>query len=419
MRSAFEAVDRYWFGHGSPVSLGVLRILVGLCILASLLITGSSFDQWYTEQGFVPQAVAQRHYPDIDATFKLLGQEYKLPFDVPRINLLRNVTETSWTLAFYWLVIAAAVLTTVGYWTRLSSIVLAIGLVTIHHRNGLILHSGDTLLRISALYLAISPCGKACSLDRFIGLWKGRIPHGTPQISLWPQRLITFNLALVYVTSVWHKWQGASWRDGTATWYPARLNEFKRFPVPEFVNELPFVRFATYGTVAVEFALGTLVFWRPARKWVLLAGLLMHGYIEYSMNVPMFSFAICSLFVAFYDGEEVTAWAKRIGERLQRFRLKVDLPVGTRLEVGSQAALAAADPMSLVSYSISESPNWRAATLSGSPRNPFRASLRRSPGAWLVGLVPGLWRRMLRHALEPAPVIKPYKAFPTETWSKK
>lgn len=167
-------------------------------------------------------------------------------------------------------------------------------------------------MRMSAVYMALAPSGAAISLDRRIALKKGLADAIPPMVSLWPQRLIALNCALIYFTTTWAKWFGNLWKNGTATWYPARLNEFKRFPVPGFFNEFPMVYVTTYGTLAVEFALGVLVWFRPLRKWVLLSGLLLHAYIEYSMNIPLFAFVITSMYVAFYDGEEVAGWFDRL-----------------------------------------------------------------------------------------------------------
>jgi hypothetical protein len=280
---------------------------------------------------------------------------------------------------------------------------MALGLVSLHHRNGLILHGGDTVMRISALYIALAPSGAACSLDRVIGLWNGKIKPGPVRVSVWVQRLVSYNTALIYFTTFWLKYgYGSHWRDMTATWYPARLHEFDRFPVPGFFNDLPMVYFTTFGTLAVELALGTLVFYRPLRKYVLLAGIGMHAYIDYSMNIPLFSWLMVSLYINFYDGVEVEAWAKNLGLRFARFRAKVFTPVGMRLKPAPAAALDAMDPLDLVVYQSGPSPAW-AGEARSKPVNPFRASLFRSIGAWPIGLVPYLWRRLLNGALETAP----------------
>ena len=51
------------------------------------------------------------------------------------------------------------------------------------------------------------------------------------------------------------------------------------------------------------------MFFRPLRKYVLIAGILMHGYVEYSMNIPLFSYLMVSTYICFYDGEEISAWS--------------------------------------------------------------------------------------------------------------
>lgn len=403
LKESWDQIDHYWFGYGSPVSLGVLRILIGITTFFNMLITFGEFDDWFTERGFVPQSAAHIYMGPLDQSFWFFG-EHRLPFEVPRLNLLSHVYSSQITYVFFALTLLACLTMTVGLWSRVSAIVLAIGMVSLHHRNAMILHGGDTLQRVAVLYMALAPCGKACSIDRLWGLWKGKIKPGEVKVSLWPQRLITFNLALVYFTTVWHKWGGNQWRSGIATYFPARLNEFKRFPVPQFMNEMPFVKVATYGTLATELAMGTLVFYKPFRKWVLLAGLAMHGYIEYSMNIPLFSFTICSLYVTFFEGEEVTAWALQIGHRLRRFALRVFLPVGTVLKPRAAATLAAMDPFGLVSYEPGDD-GWAATDVKGRPRPAISASRIRSVGAWITAPFPGLWRRILENSVEPAPAV--------------
>jgi hypothetical protein len=397
LRELLRQLDAYFFAYGSATTMGLLRILVGSVAVVALAILVAQSGDWFTEAGFVPAEVGRAWL----GTNPLVSGS---PVVVPRIALLSGVEDPGLVLGFLLLTLLAAVLTTFGLWTRTSSILLAIGLVSIHHRNPLILHGGDTVLRVAVLYLAIGPSGKALSLDRLIGLWRGRIPPGPALVSLWPQRLVCYNVALLYFTTVWLKYFGHLWRDGTATWYPARLDEFQRFPVPAFIHEMPWVRFTTYGTLFVEFALATLVFYRPLRKWVLGAGVLMHGFIEYSMNIPLFSFTIVSLYVCFYEGEEVSAWARRVGERLRRWRVTLRRPVGTRLRPGAAAYLQAVDPLGLVEIAPGEGAAWSA---EGSRLPPSLALWTRSPGAWFSAWFPGQLRRMLDRATEPATADPP------------
>jgi hypothetical protein len=291
------------FGYGSPVTMGVFRLLFGALTFITLAMTAIDWKAWYTETGFIPTAILHRWSGDIF-----------------RFDLLENVTNPNVTFAFYMLTLLAALLTTLGLYTRISSIALLIGVTSLHHRAPDILHSGDTLIRAMLLYIAVAPSGAAVSLDRYFARKRGLAPAEPPEVSLWPQRMMQIQVAIVYFTTVWHKSFGEWWLNGTATWYPINLTEFERFPVPEFLDKQPFIALTTYGTLLTELALATLVFAKPLRKWVLLCGLILHAGIEYRMNIPMFAFVMCGTYLVFYEGNEVAAWARRLAERFAFFR---------------------------------------------------------------------------------------------------
>ncbi|HSI73653.1 MAG TPA: HTTM domain-containing protein [Fimbriimonas sp.] len=384
-----KTLDEFWFGHGSPTSLGVFRILMGGLVFINLLMILRDWGDWFSERGYVPAWLGGTYLrPGIP-----LFADPNSPV-IPRLDVLSGVTNPYLSLGIYLVTVLCAFLTCVGLWTRISSILLAIGLVSLHHRNALILHGGDTVMRVMVLYLAITPSGAACSLDRMIRLWKGKETGEPVRISLWGQRLIMYNMALIYFTTTWLKWFGNLWKEGTATYFPGRLAEFFRFPYPEFLREPPMVQITNYGTLAIEFALATLVFYKPLRKWVLLAGIMLHAWIEYSMNIPLFSYLMVSMYVTFYEGEEVSAWFQRVGHRLGKFKAIVHLPKGTHLSPSGAAFFDAADPLKVVTYVASEDEELRPVEV--------RKSWTHSLGAWLYGWIPGLWRKLLQSAVEPA-----------------
>jgi hypothetical protein len=386
-KSFLKALDDFWFGHGSPTTLGLFRIFIGLLSLINLVMISLDWDAWFSEIGYVPAWVGRLFAGGNTPVW------WGSSASIPKTDILMGITDSRVAVAIYAATTFFALTTTLGLWTRVSTIALAIGVVSMHHRNELILHGGDTVVRVMGLYLAISPCGRACSLDRLIRIWKGKEQGPPPNISLWPQRLVMYNMALIYFTTVWLKWGGSLWRNGTATWYPARLAEFYRFPVPAFVNNVPMIYISTYGTLVIEFSLATLVFYRPARKWVLLSGLLLHGWIEYSMNIPLFGWLMVSMYICFYDGDEVEAWAKRMGQRLKGWASRVYLPLDRQLDTRGQVFFDAVDPFGLVSYVPGEMPAL-------DPVEVRKAGIR-SIGAWVFAWIPGLWRRLLAASLVP------------------
>ena len=316
-----RSLHSWMFDYGSPVTIGVFRMVFGAVALINLAMVALHFEAWFTERGFVPVALIERWSGG-----------------VWRLSLLENVTNDSVAATFYALTMLAALCTALGLFSRVSSVALLVGLISLHHRNPDILHSGDTLMRAMAFYVALSPSGAACSLDRLIALKAGSAPAVPAQVSLWPQRLVQIQLAVLYFTTVWHKSFGDWWLNGTATWYTSQLEEFHRFWVPAFLDRQPFIAATTYGSLLVELSLATLVFARPMRKWVLLAGIALHAGIEYRMNIPLFGLIITSCYIAHYEGHEVSAWGKRMGEWLGRLRRKL----------ARRPALAAAEEDSVV-----------------------------------------------------------------------
>lgn len=388
-----KAEKSFWFGFGSPVALGVFRILGCTWLLVNLILLSFDFTAWFTERGFVPIAINDRANPPIQPEFTIGKFPIQIPFSIPRINLLEHVTDPRVTLAFWILVMVATALTLIGYKTRISSIVMAVGIVTIQHRNILILHGGDTVMRLTALYIALAPSGAACSLDRIIDLWTGRQKGPPREVSLWPQRIIQFNLALIYFTTWWYKMDGSHWRDGTAVWYTSRLREFFRFPYPNFIHSLAISRPLSFATVVIELSMGTLVFYRPLRKYVLLGGLFLHATIEYTMNIPMFSVAICSMYICFYEGEEITAWAARIKfwitRHFPRAKRTVRGPEGTTFDLDRLAAIEACHPFADVTYETGDGPGMT--MLNGNGQKTFWLD----PIAKPIGGLPFLWKKLV------------------------
>ncbi len=295
-----RSANDWLFGWGSAATVCLFRILICGLALVNFLMISIDFETWFTERGLQPASFYERWGGG-----------------VWRINLLYQVTDERVTLAFYIGVVLLALLSTLGLFSRVVVPLLAIGVVTLHHRSPDILHSGDTLLRNMLIILSFANTGAYYSVDAWLKRRKN--PDYLPaEVSLWPQRVMILQLCIVYLTTVLHKANGNLWRDGTAIWYSSNLLEFERFPMPPFTKEMPYIKVATYSTLIVELALTTLVFSKPLRKWVLLAGVALHAGIEYSMNIPLFAVIIVSCYVNFYEGEEVQAWVAKMRAKLPR-----------------------------------------------------------------------------------------------------
>lgn len=298
MRRFYDSI----FGWGSPLAIGVFRALFGFVALVNWLMILPFRENWFTEKGFVP----------VEAVATFLGP-------TPRFAPLNLITDPGVITFWYGLLLVFCVTTMLGLFTRVSTIALFLLVTAFHMRNPILLHGGDTLLRNMCFLLALSPAGAAFSLDRWLAQRKSGKEIPVADVSLWPQRLMIFQLALVYFTTAWAKLYGNLWREGKATWFPPQLSEFDRFPVPGFFHSPPFVMFTTYGTLLVEIALATLVFWKPARRYVVLSGIALHLGIEYQFNIPLFAATILSCYILYYSGEEIAAaWDRYKAKREEK-----------------------------------------------------------------------------------------------------
>lgn len=298
--------------------MALLRIVVSFLALLNLLLLAFDFWNWYAKDGLMPPALMDQElkFP-AQRIFDGWPMQFDLPFQIPRLNLIPSSSPEWWTLTMYIITVISAALFMVGRWTRISGIVLALGMLSLHLRNIYIIHSGDSLLRLIVIYLVFSGAGAAYSLDHKIAMKKG-LASATPKlVSVWPQRLVAVQISICYFITGWFKWLGNTWQNGTATWYPSQLHEFDRFPVPGFIERQPFIGITTYGTLLVELSMALLVWYKPWRKWILLGGLSLHAYIEYRFNIPFFALAITAGYIAYFDGHEVARW---VDKRFARFK---------------------------------------------------------------------------------------------------
>jgi hypothetical protein len=227
-----------------------------------------------------------------------------------RLNLFAIIpSNDQWIAGLYWVLLTASITLTVGFGTRVSSVIVYLGLNYLNQRNPLILHGGDSLLRAAAFFLIFAPAGVALSIDSTLRHRRGS--RAAAKIRLyppWAQRLIQFQLAIVYLAGFCWKLKGAAWRNGTALYYVVHLREIQRFPLPVFVYHAWTLHLGTWLALAFELLFPLLVWFGPFRIPMLTAGLLFHLSLEYALNIPMFQWDMLCMYPLFLDAQ----WLQRL-----------------------------------------------------------------------------------------------------------
>jgi hypothetical protein len=297
LRSLFEAWNAFFFAPQSPLPIALFRIVYGLLVIATLTLLRPDWLTWYGPHAWVSLSTMHTLEPGT------------------RLNLFAVIPQTdAWINTLFWIFLGSAILLTIGFLTRLNSLLVFLCLASIHQRNVYILHAGDTFLRVAGFFLIFAPAGAALSLDRLtidrlIRIWRGKEDATIQPRSPWAQRMIQFELALVYFATFCVKVKGAPWLQGTATYYVLHLDEFKRFPIPSWLLHPLMLKLESWSALALEFSLGVLIWVKELRYIILTLGLLFHLSLEYALNIPLFQWDILSAYVLFIDPADLaSAW---------------------------------------------------------------------------------------------------------------
>ena len=292
--------NEFFFKPTSPVTLGLFRLVFGFWTLGYGVLLFPERWTWFSNKGVMTASEA--------AAYNGGAGTY-----VHQNDLLILPGADHFLTLFFGVYLLAALCLTLGFWSRISAALVYFGICALHARAATIHNSGDTVMVVMAAYLILSPCGAACTVDRLIRIFRGTEDDTPPLIVPWAQRLMQLQITVLYLCASLSKASGGPWQDGTAVYYPMHLPESVRFPVLGLDN-IYVINLVTWGTVAIEMALGTVVWVPRLRLAVLGLGVLLHLGIEYGMNIPFFSALMITSYINFLKPSEVAAflvWVKR------------------------------------------------------------------------------------------------------------
>jgi hypothetical protein len=301
-----ERWNHFWFEPESTATLAVVRILFGLVALGWSLSLLPDLGTFFSPHGLLPRQPTFTS-PGLWAPLSLA------PGFAP-------------VIVIYVALVAASVSLTLGLGSRISSAIVWLGVLALTRRNPYVFNSGDAYLRVVAFYLMLTPAGTSVSVARW--LRHRREFWDFPRRSLWGLRLLQVQVSLVYLTAFWDKVRtGPLWNNGTALSYVLRIGDVRRFPTPVLTTNSVAVNVITYGTLAVEFSLGVLVWNKRLRPWVLGIGVAFHLLIDYSIRVGSFSLVAIVALVAFVSPDAsaraIDAIRSRLSARPRRLRDEV------------------------------------------------------------------------------------------------
>ena len=267
------------------------------------------FDHWYTGAGLLQGTEAR------EAAGPLRFSPLQYVND-PRVRSCRSSRFTA----------LVAVAFTLGWRTRLMSILLYLCMLSLYHRNVGSNGGPDAVPSILTFYMMLCPSGAACSLDA-VRAAKRRGTAAEPLIIPWAVRLLQMQICLIYFQSCVIKCQGPIWMNGTTVHYILFLREFRVFNM-EWLAQYPLViNVMTHGALLIEFSLAFWLWFRPTRRWAILGGVLLHMGIRPILNMPGFGEVMIATYLTFLAPDELDALLRFLDPRPWLARLGLHFPV--------------------------------------------------------------------------------------------
>ena len=234
-----NAWNDFWFRPSAPETLAVMRILTGLMVFYSHVVWTLEFG------GFIGG--------------RLLPIAY-------RSNLFRDSTEASFAWShFDWLPeslwmpmhivgLLVVICFIVGWKTRVVAWLTAALVISYANRATGALFGLDQILAFLTLYLAVSRCGEAYSIDRWRESRREDCLTASKHSSFntIATRLIQIHLCVVYLFAGLGKCQGDTWWNGEAIWGALASYEYQTIDMTFMADQMPLVAIVTLLTLAWE-----------------------------------------------------------------------------------------------------------------------------------------------------------------------
>jgi hypothetical protein len=168
------------------------------------------------------------------------------------------------------------------------------------------------ILVVSVSLLALSPCGRSFSWDRYRALAQARDADGVPPEygELWPQRLIALQLAALYF---WAAVDKTNWSFLSGQ----RLEEafiwsFTGRALEPLISLGAILAALSIIVVVVEYFLAFAIFVRRWQAFVLPLGLALHAAFYVMLPVNTYSATVMVLYLALLDPEAVHRFLDRM-----------------------------------------------------------------------------------------------------------
>ncbi len=261
------AWNRFWFTPREASTLAVLRFVVGLLATYTLLTYTPDLVDWFKADGLIT----------VDTV-----TEYR-DFNRFSFSYLDYLPTPGELLGVHFIGIAVTLLFAVGLWTRVTSILSLVIMLSYMHRAPMLVGQYEPILMLLMVYLCLAPTGSVFSVDHWLANRRKKAPsmevavgatanRGSVMATI-ATRLIQVHFAAAVAMMVLAKLRGEVWWTGDAIWWLSARSELRLIDVSGALstNEIVYEAW-THLVVAFELLFPVLVWNRLARPLLLVCG---------------------------------------------------------------------------------------------------------------------------------------------------
>lgn len=302
------AWNRFWFQPASPAGVSLLRLLTGTMACWFLLSFIPDLTIWFGADGLLPIDMVRQ-----------LTQSPTGDWN-GRASYLYLSDDPRWLIAVHVAAMMVAVAFTVGFMTRVTSVLTLIVVLSYVHRGPVIMGLFEPVLTMLLFYLCFSPCGNRFSVDRWLANRRREkssshpIPQGE-QLSIVAnvcQRLIQVHVAGLYLMMGLTKLGGEDWWGGEAMWWLIAHSDTRVVDLTFLHKHDYFLNLWTLAVVVLEIVFAFLI-WRPLARPLLLSLAVLH-WLSLGFITGQLSFSVIMLIanLSFIDPAMVGSWSRAV-----------------------------------------------------------------------------------------------------------
>jgi hypothetical protein len=331
--------DRFWFAPSSPTTLAVMRVGAGVLMLYVLFCYGLDLAGYVGPDAWIGPDVMRYMRQEIlisAPSWSWDGGEVPVTRGQFIWSAYFHVQDPFWLWAVHLGVVLSMLLFTVGFATRVTSVLAWAGAVMYTHRAPTTVFGMDTMTNLALFYLMIAPCGAVLSVDRWLEVRRLRRQNGdgyTPPRPLLPSatfatRLMQINFCFIYMMAGMSKLLGTTWWNATAP--DLFLLNYSFAPLENGIYARGIVWLAQHRwlwelvmTFGVVFTLSTelgvpFLIWNPRLRWLAMcASAMLHTVIGLLMGLVTFSLIMLVLLLSFMPPEVTEQLLARAADRLR------------------------------------------------------------------------------------------------------